>query len=393
LVDYSVVRDIGERRRMEEKLHEAARLESVGRLAGGIAHDFNNLLTVIAGYTQALGRSTAGETRNKVDQIRNAANRAAALVRQLLAFSRKQPLIPQTLDLNRVIRQMEDLIRGVLNEQIELILDLQPAAGAVQADPHQLEQIILNLVTNARDAMPNHGRLVIKTWNQNISAVEHVGFSITDTGHGMDDVTRSRIFEPFFTTKPHGRGTGLGLAMVYGTVKQSRGEISLESEVGRGTTFRILLPRTNEGAPYHLDASPVEKIAGTESILLIEDDPAVRETLTAGLEQEGYRVFSAANGREGLDQFVKYAAEVAILVTDLVMPEMGGIALAERLREAGATVPILYMTGYHQDLEKHPPDQLPLYGGFLLKPFSPQTLASRIRQTLAAGNTISTTAR
>ena len=393
VVDYSVVRDIRERRRMEEKIRESARLESVGRLAGGVAHDFNNLLTVIAGYTQSLRRSTGGETRNKVDHIRNAANRAAALVRQLLAFSRKQPLLTQTLDLNQVIRQMEGLIRGVLNEQIELILDLDDAAGAVEADPHQLEQIILNLVTNARDAMPSHGRLIIKTWNHNTAAGDYVAFSIADTGHGMDDVIRSRLFEPFFTTKSQGKGTGLGLAMVYGTVKQSRGEISVESEIGKGATFRILLPRTSDGVGRPPELPDVETSAGTETILLVEDDSAVRETLASGLEQEGYRVFVAANGREGLDQFAKYSDEIAILVTDLVMPEMGGIALGGQLRDTGATVPILYMTGFHQDLEKYPSDQLPLFGGFLLKPFNPHTLASTIRRVLALSGAASPTAR
>ncbi len=383
-VDYSVVRDIRERRLMEEKFQEAARMESVGRLAGGVAHDFNNLLTVIAGYTQALKRTTLGETRDRVDQIRNAADRAAALVRQLLAFSRKQPLEPQPLNLNRVIRSMEDMIRGVLNEQIELVLDLAPALGTVEADPHQLEQIILNLATNARDAMPQEGRLVIRTWNGPASAGNYVGLSVTDTGHGMDEATQRRVFEPFFTTKPQEKGTGLGLATVYGTVKQSRGQIDVQSEVGKGTTFRILLPCTQDTVDKKPEVLDIGSPRGTETILLVEDDPAVRQVLAHGLEQEGYRVCTAANGREALERYQERSAEIDLLVTDLVMPEMGGIALGEALRESGATMPILYVSGYHQDLENHGSGNLPLSGGFLLKPFSPQTLAAAIRRALTA---------
>jgi two-component system cell cycle sensor histidine kinase/response regulator CckA len=384
LVDYSIVRDIRDRRRMEEKLRDVARMESVGRLAGGIAHDFNNLLMVITGHCQALKRVTRNETQEKVDQIGAAADRAARLVRQLLAFSRKQPLEPQALNLNRVIKAMENMIRGVLNEQIELVLDLAPALGAVEADAHQLEQIVLNLATNARDAMPNQGRLTIRTWNEDAAPLRCVGFSISDTGQGMDPATQSRVFEPFFTTKPQGKGSGLGLATVYGTVQQSRGQIFVQSEVGKGTTFRILLPRAENPVQEKAEVFNIEPGRGAETVLLVEDDPGVQQVLARGLEQEGYRVFLAANGREALDQFREYRDEIAVLVTDLVMPEMGGIALGEQLREAGAEIPIVYVSGYHQDLEKHGSEQLPLGAGFLLKPFSPQTLASVIRRALAA---------
>ena len=396
-VDYSIVRDIRERRQMEEKLQQMARMESVGRLAGGVAHDFNNLLTVIAGYTQGLKRTTTGETREKVDQIRMAADRAAALVSQLLAFSRKQPLQAQPLDLNLVIRNMGDMIRGVLSEPIDLILDLAPSLGSVEADPHQLEQIVLNLSTNARDAMPGGGRLVIKTWNELASGaaksvaslgadpfMNYVGLSITDNGHGMDQATQSRVFEPFFSTKPPGKGTGLGLSTVYGTVKQSRGHISVESEVGRGTTFTILLPCTERALRQDLEPSHVNHTTGKETILLVEDDPAVREVLEQGLEQEGYRVFTAANGKEALVFFSTRRAEIDLIVTDLIMPEMGGIVLGEYLKDAGATIPLLYVSGYHQDLEKYSAEQPPLGRGLLLKPFSPQALAIAIRQAFIA---------
>ena len=395
-VQYSIVRDIRERRQMEDKLQQMARMESVGRLAGGIAHDFNNLLTVIAGYTQALKRMTSGEAQDKVDKIRNASDRAAALVRQLLAFSRKQPLQRQRLDLNLVIRNMEDMIRGVLSEPIELVLELATNLGSIEADPHQLEQVILNLSTNARDAMPDGGRLVIKTWNEVANGesspfaslsepplTSYVGLAITDNGHGMDAATQSRVFEPFFSTKPVGKGTGLGLATVYGSVKQNSGHISVRSEVGRGSSFTILLPCMNDALARDMQPSPVDSCTGNETILLVEDDAAVREVLERGLEQEGYRVFTAANGQEGLDLFWAHADEIELIVTDLVMPEMGGISMGDHLRDAGATVPLLYVSGYHQDLEKYTADQLPLGGGLLLKPFSPQALGSAIRQAFA----------
>ncbi|HTM49985.1 MAG TPA: ATP-binding protein, partial [Bryobacteraceae bacterium] len=380
VVDYSIVRDIRERRRTEEKLQEAARMESVGRLAGGVAHDFNNLLTVIASYTQALQRTTEGETKHKVDRIRNAAERAATLVRQLLAFSRKQPLVPQALDLNLVIRSMSDMIAGVLDERVELALDLAPGLHIIEADPFQIEQILLNLSTNARDAMPGDGVLTIKTWNED----DYVGLSVSDTGLGMDAATQSRMFEPFFTTKPQGKGTGLGLATVFGVVKQSHGLISVESELGRGTSIRILLPISKQPMEGPRGASGDPTSWGSETVLLVEDDAAVRQALAHGLEQEGYTVLVAANGREGLDQFTRHANEVAVVVTDLVMPEMGGIALGEQLRALGATVPMVYASGYYQDVEAYPPEQLPLCGRFLQKPFSSQTLALTIRRVLTS---------
>jgi PAS domain S-box-containing protein len=381
LVDYSIVRDIRDRRHLEEQFQEAARMESVGRLAGGIAHDFNNLLTVIAGHTQALKRLTFGEARDKVDHVRHAAERASTLVRQLLAFSRKQPLQPQPLDLNRVVRNMEDMVRGVLNEEIEIEMDLAPGLQQVEADPHQVEQIILNLCANARDAMPAGGKIVIRTWN---AEDEFIGLEVGDTGEGMDESTLSRIFEPFFTTKPLGKGTGLGLAMVYGTVKQSGGQISVESTLGQGTTISILLPHATKSLAATSPVETNESTGGSETLLLVEDDPGVRQVLAFGLEQEGYQVYKAGNGREAIVLFDRHRAEISVVITDLIMPEMGGIVLGEHLRDSGAGIPILYVTGYHQDLEKYPSEQLPLCGGFLLKPFTPQVLARAIRKTLAA---------
>ncbi len=383
-VDYSVVRDIRERQKMEQQFQEAARMEAVGRLAGGVAHDFNNLLTVIAGYAQGLKRMAAGDAREKADQILGATVRAAALVRQLLAFSRKQPLEPQPLDLNRLILNLKDMLRGVLNEQIQLTLELAPELGIVEADPHQLEQILLNLATNARDAMPDGGSLVVRTWNDDSGSDQFVGFSVTDTGHGIDEATQRRVFEPFFTTKPQGKGTGLGLASVYGTVKQSRGQISLESTPGQGTAVRILLPRTKQVPQVPLPLKNTVMPAGIETVLLVEDDPGVRQVLSHGLEQEGYCVETARNGREAVEMCQAAPRAFSLIVTDVVMPEMGGIAMGDRLRSAGISIPIIYATGYHQDLEKYSTSNLPLAAGLLLKPFAPQELAAAVRQALSA---------
>jgi two-component system, cell cycle sensor histidine kinase and response regulator CckA len=380
-VDYSVIRDIRERIRLEEQLQEVARMESVGRLVGGVAHDFNNLLTVMLGYSQALYRLTAGEAREKVGRLREAVDRAASLVRQLLAFSRKQPLQPQPLDLNQSIQSMKDMIRGVLNEQIEVVLELSPNMERAHADPRQLEQIILNLCTNARDAMPNGGKLTIRTWN---AGEERVGLEIGDTGEGMDEATQSRIFEPFFTTKPLGKGFGLGLATVYGTIKQSGGEISVRSMVQKGTVFTILLRRTTRELDSPADSRAIGEVEGDETLLLVEDQPLVRQALAYGLRQQGYRVHLAGDGRQALELFERFRDEIAVVITDLVMPEMGGIALGERLRNLGAAVRIIYMTGYHQDLERYPSEELPLCGGFLLKPFTSQELAMRIRKALGS---------
>jgi two-component system cell cycle sensor histidine kinase/response regulator CckA len=383
LVNYSIVRDVRERRRLEEQVQEAARMESVGRLAGGVAHDFNNLLTVIAGHTQALKRLTFGEARDKVDHVRYAAERAATLVRQLLAFSRKQPLQAQPIDLNRVVRNMEDMVRGVLNEEIELEMNLAADLHRVQADPHQLEQIILNLCANARDAMPSGGSIAIRTWNAD---GEFVGFQVSDTGQGMDEATQSRMFEPFFTTKPQGKGTGLGLAMVYGTVKQSGGHISVQSDLGRGTAISILLPYATKPVPTTSGTEAIESTQGSERVLLVEDDPGVRQVLAYGLEQEGYFVYTAGNGRDALALFDKRRDEISAVITDLIMPGMGGIALGQHLRDKGSTALMIYVTGYHQDLEKYPSEELPLCGGFLLKPFTPQALAQTVRKAIAVGD-------
>jgi two-component system, cell cycle sensor histidine kinase and response regulator CckA len=378
-VEYSIVRDIRERRQLEAQLQEAARMEAVGRLAGGISHDFNNLLTVIFGHAQALHRMTTGDARDKMESILHATHRAAILVRQILAFSRKQPLQPQTLDLSGVVRHMTDLIRGVLNEQIELKFDLAPDLQNVEADPHQMEQIILNLCSNARDSMPAGGAVVIKTWNAHGG---FVGLQISDTGTGMDETTLGRIFEPFFTTKPQGKGTGLGLAMVHGTVKQSGGSISVQSELGAGTTVSIFLPRSAKPLATGIGERAFESSRGSETVLLIEDDDAVREVLGCGLEQEGYQVHMASNGKDGMERFHRHRAEISVVITDLVMPEMGGLALADELCKARSSTPIIYVTGYHRDLEKLSAHELPLCGALLLKPFTPQKLAQTVRTVL-----------
>jgi CheY-like chemotaxis protein len=271
------------------------------------------------------------------------------------------------------------MIRGVLNKGIELVLELEPELGTVEADPRQLEQILLNLAANARDAMPSGGLLIIRTWN-NSGSEKYVGLSVADTGHGMDEATLSRIFEPFFTTKPEGKGTGLGLATVYGTVRQSRGQISVESKVGKGATFRILLPRTKEAPKTEMQLRANAIPADGKTVLLIEDNADVQQVLARGLEQEGYIVITASNGREAIELLRLHRERFSVIVTDLIMPEMGGIAVGQWLREAGFATPVVYATGYHQDLENA---QLPMSAGLLLKPFGPTELAAAIRRATA----------
>jgi CheY-like chemotaxis protein len=285
---------------------------------------------------------------------------------------------------------MEDMVRGVLGDAITLVMNFSPDLGPVDADPHQLEQIILNLCTNARDAMADGGQLSMRTWNtvspggDSGAEQEYVGLEISDTGHGMDEATQRRAFEPFFTTKPQGKGTGLGLATVYGTVKQSGGQISLHSEMGKGTKIAIFLPRATRELRLTPESEAISSTAMGETLLLVEDNSSVRQVLVHGLVQDGYHIYEASNGREALDLFAMHRDKIALVVTDLVMPEMGGLALGERLSKMGATTRILYVTGYHQDLEKYPVRQLPLCGGLLLKPFSPQQLAEAVRKALAS---------
>jgi two-component system cell cycle sensor histidine kinase/response regulator CckA len=382
--------------RLESELRQAQRLEAIGRLAGGIAHDFNNVLAVIIGFAKLLLRDLAADDpqREKAEQIARAGERAAALTQQLLAFSRRQLLMPQTLNLNDVIADVRRLLERLIGEDIRLEVVLDPELGNVTADPGQLEQVILNLAVNARDAMPTGGRLAIKTTNLdaddsdlagdgNHSSRTGVMLSISDTGPGMDESTRARAFDPFFTTKETGKGTGLGLATVYGIVTQSGGSIQIDSTPGHGTTFTIQLPRTH-GSGLSATGSGTaseESLAGSETILLVEDDDDVRAFVSDVLERHGYRVLVAALPSEAIAIAAGYAGEIELLLTDVVMPEMSGRELCETLTASRPTMRTLYMSGYTDEALGHHgvlDEQIAL----IEKPFTPAALARKLREIL-----------
>jgi CheY-like chemotaxis protein len=367
----------------------------VGRLAGGVAHDFNNLLTVIGGNAQLVlaAESLPAVIRGEVDEIAQAADRAATLTRQLLAFSRQQVLQPRVLDLNETVRGIGPLLDRLLGEAVTLELRTDEALGAVTADPAQVEQVLLNLVVNARDAMPNGGRLQIETGNvvadADFARLHHpmppgsyVRLVVRDTGIGMDETTMARAFDPFFTTKALGHGTGMGLSTVYGIVKQSGGFIWMESELGRGTTFTIHLPRTPDAvrpAPPRRAAATARR--GSETILVAEDEYLVRAMTRRTLERAGYRVFEAVNGVEALAIARELGDELDLLLTDIVMPEMGGRELAAALRLERPSLSILFMSGYTHERDAH----LSAGGAvsnFLHKPFTLDDLRGRVRLLL-----------
>jgi signal transduction histidine kinase/CheY-like chemotaxis protein len=386
--------DITERKQLEEQLRQAVKMEGIGRLAGGIAHDFNNLLTVIGGRSYLLLSKLPADHAMRRDLllIQQTGERAAALTRQLLAFSRKQTLTPAVLDLNDVVSGMKALLERVLGEDVALIMDLDPAPGHVTADPGQLEQVVLNMAVNARDAMPQGGQLTLATRHLDVDeeyARHKVGLvpgpyevlSISDTGVGMDAATIAHIFEPFFTTKAVGRGTGLGLATAYGIIKQSEGHISVSSEPGNGTTFRIYLPRT--GAAESASAVVEETAArrGTEVILLAEDDVNLRALSRDILESEGYTVLESRDTEDALRIAAQPDTAIHLLLTDVVMPHMSGRALADAVKGLRPQVKVLYMSGYTDDAIVHH-GVLDPGTAFLQKPFTPAALARKVRETL-----------
>ncbi len=381
--------------RSEEQLRQAAKMEAVGRVAGGVAHDFNNLLTAILGYAElALGRLGAEEPiRRHIDGIVRTATRASDLTRQLLAFSRKQVLSPRVISLNDVVAGSEGLFRRLLGEDIRLVSRLGSGLGATRVDRAQVEQILMNLVVNARDAMPDGGALAIETQNMQLDeawaaahpgsgAGPHVMLAVSDTGVGMDGETQRHIFEPFFTTKELGRGTGLGLATVYGIVKQSGGYITVESTPGKGSTFRILLPRVQETAPKAEPAADATAPArGRETILLVEDEDVVRELAREALQDGGYTVLEARHPGEALLVAERQGDGLDLLLTDVVMPHMSGPELAQRLREQRPGLRVLFMSGYTDDATlRHGVQRSEVF--FLQKPFTPDVLARRVRETL-----------
>ena len=380
---------------LTRQLHQAQRLEAVGRLAGGVAHDFNNILTVISGNAElALADLPSQDpTAEALREIREASRRAAALTRQLLAFSRKQILQPRVLDLNALVAGTEKMLRRLIGEDVKLSTRLQPNLGAIKADPGQLEQILMNLAVNARDAMPQGGELIFETENIEITETQagqggvrmhsgrYVRLTVTDTGHGMDEETRSRVFEPFFTTKAKGKGTGLGLSTVYGIVKQSAGYIWVESELEEGTSFEVYFPHV-DGAPerHHVDAAMVAT-SGGETILLVEDEETVLKLARSILERAGYTVIAANDGAEALRLIKEHPEPIHLLVTDVVMPGMSGRALADSIQSLREGLPVLYTSGYTDDAIVHH-GVLDSGTQLLEKPYSQSALLSAVRKIL-----------
>ena len=382
----------------EKQLLQSQKLEAVGRLAGGISHDFNNLLTVILGYSDIMKRNLqeGHPLRRNVEEIVRASERAASLTRQLLAFSRKQVMQPKEFDLNTVISDLEKMLRRMIGEDVELRVNLQDELDHIKADPVQLEQVIMNLVVNARDAMPRGGKLSIETSNvyldeayarEHVSVVpgDYVMLAISDTGCGMSEETRRHIFEPFFTTKEQGKGTGLGLSMVYGIVRQSGGNIWVYSEVGRGTTFKVYFPRVTAHVEEHKRISgALDGPRGSETILLVEDAELVRNLARQVLETAGYRVLEAANAEAAIDLCEKINGDrIDLLLTDVVMPGMSGNEMSRILVAKQPGMPVLYMSGYTDEaIVQH--GVLEAGINFLQKPFTPGALASKVREVLDA---------
>jgi signal transduction histidine kinase len=383
--------------RTKDQLVQAQKIEAVGRLAGGIAHDFNNLLVVITGHSEILRNGLAPDDRRRhhAEILGQTADRAAALTHQLLAFSRKQVLKPKELDPNEVVGRMEAMLRRLIGEHIELVTACDPGAGHVRADPGQLEQVIMNLAVNARDAMPGGGRLLCSTARVDLDEAfvrahpgsrvgPHVVLEVCDTGTGMDAAVRAHLFEPFFTTKGVGKGTGLGLATVYGIVKQSGGYIGVDSEPGHGSRFSIYLPRVADGsAPLPPPAEAGVAPRGSGTILVVEDEEPVRSLVVDILEASGYSLLAAGNGLEALDVVEQHPGPIDLVVTDVVMPQMGGRQFADRFAAMRPGVPVLFMSGYPDGA--FGPDGFVVPGAaFLQKPFSGAALGLEVQALLGA---------
>jgi two-component system cell cycle sensor histidine kinase/response regulator CckA len=387
--------DMTERKNLEEQFRQSQKMDAIGRLAGGIAHDFNNLLTVIIGFSSLLMYRLEEEAggRKEVEEIEKAARRAAALTGQLLAFSRKQVLQPEVLDLNAILSDMNKMLRRIIGEDIELITLPDPELGQVKADPGQIEQIIMNLAVNARDAMPQGGKLTIATTTVELDegyAFSHaqvqpgcyVLLTVSDTGLGMDKQTQSRIFEPFFTTKDQGKGTGLGLSTVYGIVKQSNGHIWVYSEPGYGTSFKIYLPcLRNAASTKTIKENHAALRKATETILLVEDEEVLRKLVSQILALKGYRVIEAHNGNHAVELCAQYEETIHLIITDVIMPQMDGVELAKRLLAMRPELKLLFMTGYTSDIILHH-GMLEKDLALLQKPFSPDALIDKVCEVL-----------
>jgi len=388
--------DLGNLEAKEEQLRQSQKMEAIGQLAGGVAHDFNNLLTVITGYCRLLLKKCDPDSlqHTSVQEIQSAGERAATLVRQLLVFSRRQIIQPEVLDLNQVVADMDKMLQRLIGEDVELVSTREPELGKVEADPGQLEQVLMNLAVNARDAMPEGGQLTIETTNVDLDqeyAERHVEvqsgpyvmLAVSDTGIGMDKETQTRIFEPFFTTKKSGEGTGLGLSTVYGIIKQSGGHIWVYSEPGQGTTFKVYLPRVEDGATSRPSQDAVDSadLEGSETVLVVEDDETVRKLVERMLQEHGYGVLGARRGEEALQLCVQHEGGIDLLLTDMVMPGMNGRELSERLTTLRPELKVLYMSGY-ADRAINRRDLITPETPFLQKPFSPEELLRQVRQIL-----------
>jgi two-component system cell cycle sensor histidine kinase/response regulator CckA len=368
-------RDITERKHLEEQLHHSQRLEAVGRLAGGVAHDFNNLLMVITGYSHMLldGMHPGDPARQDLEQVVKASERATDLTRQLLAFSRRQGVRASLVNLNALVQEMDRMLRRILGEDIELVIQLAPDLKTVRADPGQIEQVILNMAVNARDAMPSGGQLLIETKNSALPRRDCVTISISDTGIGMEAPVLSRVFEPFFTTKE--QGTGLGLATSYGIIKENGGDLRVESTPGKGTSFLIELPVTEQTSEHMESPKESRPPRGTETILLVEDEDGVRRVVETMLTRHGYQVLSASSYKEAIAAAERHRGTIHLLITDMVMPGMSGRKMAECLVAGRSDMKVLYVSGYGDakaQTDTH----------FLQKPFSTEELATKIRELL-----------
>jgi PAS domain S-box-containing protein len=395
LLRVALVRDMTERKRLEEQLRQAQKMEAIGRLAGGVAHDFNNLLTVINGCTEMaldhVGPDAA--VRGWLTEIRKAGERAAGFNRQLLAFSRKQSLQPRAVDVNTAVADVSSMLQRIIGDDIELTVVAGPVVRPVFVDPTQLEQALLNLAVNARDAMPHGGRLTIETCSVEVRLPDAgdqprdgltpcAMLAVTDTGHGMDEATKAHIFEPFFTTKGPDQGTGLGLASVYGFIRQSGGHAEVQSNAGQGASFRLFLPFAAGGLPAHRADTARRAVArGTETVLLVDDDDGVRRLTATVLRSAGYTVLEAREGSEALTVVQRHPEPIHLLVTDVIMPRLGGRQLADRLRSVRPCLKVLFISGYAANmLGEH--DPVSERSDFLSKPFTPASLAAKVRALL-----------
>jgi nitrogen-specific signal transduction histidine kinase/CheY-like chemotaxis protein len=394
-------------RSSEDQLRHAQKMEAIGGLAGGIAHDFNNILTAVRTYNNFLLEDLpeGHPSRREAVGIAKAVDHAANLTRQLLAFSRRQIMQPRVMDLNDSVRDLEQMLNRVLGPSIQLTTHLDLKLGMVNADPGQIEQVLVNLALNARDAMPDGGRLRIETANAALDSTymkqhgvgvtepgDYVMVAVRDSGVGMSRETQARIFEPFFTTKESGKGTGLGLAMVYGIVKQSGGYVWVYSEPGQGTTFKIYLPRADDAVrPIQRASVRVEDLRGTERVLLVEDEDAVREVSARLLRRAGYSVVDRKDGQSALNEFERSNEAFDIIVTDMMMPGMGGRELAHRIRSRNHDLPIVFMSGYTDDEELRS-NLRDLRALFIEKPFTPELLLSKLREALLSNNDVARSA-